>query len=590
MRRRLLPLYISMVMMGFCFPVFVMAMVLPSQVAVLANEQSSESLDLASHYMERRGIPPANRIVLDLPTTDSITREMYEQNLLKPVREALEEEGLTKTIKVLVTMYGMPLRVQAPRLTTQEEEWIEDARGWVASAMSLLRDEEQKILTQQASLPSTSQPSSHSMTLLAEDGKKITPSQIRQWRKQLTEILNDIRQDIESLPNVEEKNTQVSSLEKIIRRVFGKFGVQVGRKQMARSLTSGQRDESMVQQILASLMQDPSPPKRTRAYAVVQEAYGLWGILAFAQWEIERYQQVDGSASLDSELSFLWWDPGTYPLAGRLPNPFYIGHAGMLDEWPLPLLMVSRIDAPTVTHARGMIAQAMETESRGLRGNVYVDARGKKKGPPLSYGFYDADLQDFANTFRTVSSYPMTLENTEQRLSQPGQAPDVALYVGWYRLRHYEDAFTFMPGAIGYHIASGEAVSIHRPNEPGWCKNALERGITVTLGPVGEPYLDAFPLPTEFFGLLYSGKYSLVEAYYLSIRYVSWKMVLFGDPLYRPWSQSVEERERGAQTLLHDRPFPVSPGQHVFPALDASEDRSQFPGKYVRFDPRVLSP
>ncbi len=184
----------------------------------------------------------------------------------------------------------------------------------------------------------------------------------------------------------------------------------------------------------------------------------------------------------------------------------------------------------------------------------------------------------------------MTLENTEKRLSQPGQAPDVALYVGWYRLRHYENAFTFNPGAIGYHIASGEAVSIHNSKEMGWCKNALERGITVTLGPVGEPYLDAFPLPTEFFGLLYSGKYSLVEAYYLSIRYVSWKMVLFGDPLYRPWSQSVEEREQVAQALLRNRPFPIAPTEHVFPAIDPLQDRSQLPGKYVAFDPLVLSP
>ena len=215
-------------------------------------------------------------------------------------------------------------------------------------------------------------------------------------------------------------------------------------------------------------MQRPSAATRTQAYALVQEAYGLWGILGFAQWEVERYQQADASASLDSELSFLWWESGTYPLAWRLPNPLYLGYAAQAMNWPLPLLMVSRIDAPTVTHARGMIDQAMSTESGGLRGNVYVEARGMKKGRPLSYGFYDADMQDFANKFRTLASYPLTLENTQQRFNQPDQAPNVALYVGWYRLRHYEDAFTFNPGAIGYHIASGEAVSIHNPKEMGW--------------------------------------------------------------------------------------------------------------------------
>ena len=237
-----------------------------------------------------------------------------------------------------------------------------------------------------------------------------------------------------------------------------------------------------------------------------------------------------------------------------------------------------------------MIDQAIATESRGLSGNVYVDARGMKKGQPLSYGYYDVDMQDFAKQFRRGSNYPVILENSEKRLSQPGQAPNVAVYVGWYRLRHYEDAFTFNPGAIGYHIASGEAVSIHNPKERGWCKNALERGITVTLGPVGEPHLDAFPLPSEFFGVLYSGKYSLVEAYYLSARYLSWKMVLFGDPLYRPWSHPNSERQAVAQTLLQKIPLPVAPTQRVFFAHDTARDPSGFPGKYVAFDSRILSP
>ena len=155
--------------------------------------------------------------------------------------------------------------------------------------------------------------------------------------------------------------------------------------------------------------------------------------------------------------------------------------------------------------------------------------------PPFGYGYYDESLRALADLFRRHSSYQVILDNTARRYSRKGEAPDVAAYVGWYKLRSYEDAFAFKPGAIGYHIASAEAMSIHNPNEPGWCKNALERGITVTLGPTGEPYLDAFPPPMEFFGLLLTGRYTLVEAFALSSRYVSWRMALFGDPLYNPW-------------------------------------------------------
>ncbi len=590
MLSQLLHRFFCIGIIGLLFPFPVLAFVSPDQVAVLANSQSAESLGLADYYMERRSIPLVNRVDLDLPTTDTISRQVYDQNLIQSVREALTQKGLAKTIRVLVTVFGIPLRVQAPRPTAEEEEWIDDARQWKRSAMRLLREQEQQVVNQKASVSLPALPPVESIVPSADAEQSTNMSQIRKWRKQLITLLDDFHREIEGKADVEKKETLLTSREKFIRRMFGKLGMKAAIKRIPRLSDKSLREEVAVQQLLAKLMHQPTASMRTQAYRLVQEAFGLWGVLSFAQWEIERYRHADGSASVDSELSFLWWDEGTYPVAGRLPNPFYLGYSGQADDWPLPLLLVSRIDAPTAIHARRMIDQAMETESRGLSGNVYVDARGMKKGRPLSYGFYDADMQDFAKHFRRGSSYPVTLENTEQRLSQPGQAPNVAVYVGWYRLRHYEDAFTFNPGAIGYHIASGEAVSVHNFKEPGWCKNALERGITVTLGPVGEPYLDAFPLPTEFFGLLYSGKYSLVEAYYLSKRYVSWKMVLFGDPLYRPWPNESSRRQKVAKALLQERPLPVAPMYKTISFLERSFDSSKFPGKYVPFDSRILSP
>ena len=148
-----------------------------------------------------------------------------------------------------------------------------------------------------------------------------------------------------------------------------------------------------------------------------------------------------------------------------------------------------------------------------------------------------------------------------------GEAPDVALYIGWYRLRSYEDAFSFNPGAIGYHIASGEAVSLHDPDEPGWCKNALEHGITATLGSIGEPFLDSFPAPKDFIALLLTGRYTLVEAYYLTTRYVSWRMVLVGDPLYNPW------RDKG-YTTAEVQPLLIPPSDLKFP--DPVKVREQY--------------
>ena len=63
----------------------------------------------------------------------------------------------------------------------------------------------------------------------------------------------------------------------------------------------------------------------------------------------------------------------------------------------------------------------------------------------------------------------------------------------------------------------------------------LEDGVAATIGPVGEPYLQAFPVPEIFFSYLIDGYLSLAECYLLSLPYLSWQMVLVGDPLYRPF-------------------------------------------------------
>jgi hypothetical protein len=63
----------------------------------------------------------------------------------------------------------------------------------------------------------------------------------------------------------------------------------------------------------------------------------------------------------------------------------------------------------------------------------------------------------------------------------------------------------------------------------------LEEGVAATIGPVGEPYVQSFPLPEIFFKYLTEGQLSLAECYILSVPYLSWKQVLVGDPLYRPF-------------------------------------------------------
>lgn len=330
---------------------------------------------------------------------------------------------------------------------------------------------------------------------------------------------------------------------------------------------------AVVSAMLEALRVTPSETTRQQAYRITTAMFGLQGVLRLAHIETEDFQYKDSDASVDSELSLLWIDPSAYRLAGRSANPLHYTYPKPTEATApeTALLMVSRLDAPTPALAMQMVDRAIATEQQGLAGKAYLDARGLK-GPiaPFSTTAYDQDLRELAALLRQVAPYPVVLEDTDRTFHQPGEAPEVALYVGWYRYRAYEDAFTFNPGAMGYHIASGEAVSVHNPQEKGWCKNALERGITATLGPTSEPYLDAFPLPQEFVGLLLTGKYTLVEAYYLTTRYVSWRMVLFGDPLYNPWQAkplaTVTDlaflQPAAGKTALE---LPVPPAERPFP-------------------------
>ena len=76
--------------------------------------------------------------------------------------------------------------------------------------------------------------------------------------------------------------------------------------------------------------------------------------------------------------------------------------------------------------------------------------------------------------------------------------------------------------------------SIHKAAQV-WCKRMLEEGVAATVGPVAEPYVQGFPLPELFFSFLLDGYYTLAESYFLSMPYLSWQMILIGDPLYRPF-------------------------------------------------------
>lgn len=245
---------------------------------------------------------------------------------------------------------------------------------------------------------------------------------------------------------------------------------------------------------------------------------------------------MDDRASVDAELALVLTED--YPLASWLPNPYYLGFQQQTTKLKRDeVLMVSRLDGPDADTVVRLIDDAIATEKTGLQGKAYFDARwpAPPKEQQLSgYALYDASLHHAAEKISQTGRMPVQLDEREA-LFQPGEAPQAALYCGWYSLSCYVDAFTWVRGAIGYHIASGECTTLKRPESQVWCKRMLERGIAATIGPVNEPYVQAFPLPELFFPLLAEGYLSLGETYLVTLPFLSWQMVLIGDPLYQPF-------------------------------------------------------
>jgi len=252
--------------------------------------------------------------------------------------------------------------------------------------------------------------------------------------------------------------------------------------------------------------------------------------------KISALKKRDYSAAVDSELSLVL--APDYALKFWQPNPYFLGFAG--QSVPIAkgdVLFVSRLDGSSVELVKRIIDDSLFAEKNGLVGRAYFDARWQraKIGKKLTgYAFYDNSIHRAAENMHKRALMPVVVDN-QKTLFQAGDAPHAALYCGWYSLAHYIDAFDWQRGAVGYHIASSECATLRSGNSQVWCKKMLEDGVAATIGPVGEPYVQSFPLPEIFFHYLTDGYYSLVEAYYLSLPYLSWRMVLIGDPLYRPF-------------------------------------------------------
>jgi uncharacterized protein (TIGR03790 family) len=273
-------------------------------------------------------------------------------------------------------------------------------------------------------------------------------------------------------------------------------------------------------------------PARDRLRRFVADKSGAFVLHQVIEAQIAWVTVDETDASVDSELALALFPD--YPRYRWQPNPL---QRPATPDGPRAV-MTARIDGPTPQIARRIIDNAIGTEKAGLRGTAVFDSRGlpEKKGNTLDgYGWYDQAIRNAAAYVSDKTDLKVFIDDRPQVIL-PNTVENVATYVGWYSLQNYVPGSKFVSGAVGYHVASLELTSLRNPASKEWVSNLLRDGLDATLGAVSEPYLHAFPRPEEFFPILYTGQYTLAETYWLTVPMTSWKLILIGDPLYRPYA------------------------------------------------------
>lgn len=486
----------------------------PADLLVVCNRRMPGSREVADHYARQRHVPAANIIELPLPDTETMPREDFDTSLVLPLRQhiqAMQEKGRQPA---LLLVYGVPLKVgAAPEPASAEEKAALPQRLADLEILTGSLTERLAILIGQTPPPAVAAP--------------------------LPTANNVVQQTLRFLAAPPKPAPAPATLAEIHSLLY----LLAGTEPFARLAAGPEKDQKdfmvklygIVANQLATLPFLGVPAGRElQTAALIRAGHGVVGELGFWLERQKRVPEPMTAAAVDSELTLLMATP--YDLARWLPNPWH----AQFDQWPGitairgRTIMVARLDGPSPEIAKRLVDDALWAEAHGLTGNFCIDARGLAPAKDDFYSTYDQQLRTLRDILQKQSDLPVIFDNNPTMLG-PGACPQTALYCGWYSLAKYVDAFAWQRGSVGFHVASGEAATLRAANSQVWVKRMLEEGVAATLGPVQEPYLQSFPQPDLFFPLLLAGRLPLIEVYFRSTPFLSWRQVLVGDPLYNPF-------------------------------------------------------
>jgi len=530
------------------------------EVLVVANANVPDSVALAELYARTRGIDANQILLLKCPIDTDISHDGYQTQVLEPIRKALTDRRLDGQIRCICTIYGIPYRIASPANDPDE--------ALLAAARTQLTKMHYQLVIDCKLLGTVGREFSEPRTTTLEPlGALFAPSMEapKEPLPAISAVIGDIQKllpakqaELAKITDAERQKIAQRQLMALHLELEGPQGlidyIRAYCSERAADIQDLEKRLRDSAQAMAAVQREQlSPETLATAMGAMRVSSGLMGAGAYLDKLKDRLAEMllmyKSSAALDSDLALLHWRK--YSLRGPAKNPL---------NWQTKLpagakvdrtLMVSRLDGPGKVDVERMILASMVAELKGLTGDCYIDAGGPDRVALQTRTEYDAKLTGLAKFLQEHSRMKVVLD-TKPTLFEKDSCPNAALYVGWYSLQKYIDAFKWNHGAVGWHVASWEAVHLRDPKSQEWCVKMIQNGVAATIGAVAEPLLASFPEPGEFMPLLMTGKYTIAECYWRTVPHSSWQMMLLADPLYNPFKTN-------PQVQIKDLPAGLAP-------------------------------
>jgi uncharacterized protein (TIGR03790 family) len=260
--------------------------------------------------------------------------------------------------------------------------------------------------------------------------------------------------------------------------------------------------------------------------------------------------RVGTAASVDSELTLLYRRLTGVPVApgGRVENPYFLGDRPIEQAEPFShaghdIYLVTRLDGFTVADVAALIDRGLSARNAG---RILLDQRAALDDPGNRW------LAAAAARLRALGlGDRVVLDETSQVLRD---VPDVLGYASWGStdpaIRTRRLGLGFAPGALASLFVSTDGRTFTEPPAAwtvgDWKDRAayyagspqslagdlVREGVTGLAAQVAEPFLDGAVRPDILFPAYLAG-FTLAEAFYLAVPYLSWQTIVIGDPLVR---------------------------------------------------------